>query len=88
MSKRHMDLKDREKLQSMYNEGKSAEKIAAELKVHRSTVYNELHRGETGRMDSNGRMGYSAMIAQEKVYLRYKNRKRPTAGRMLGTGSE
>ena len=56
MKKRHLELKDREKLERLYAKGRRVEEIAAELKVHRSTIYNELRRGDTGEMDENGRV--------------------------------
>ena len=48
MGKRHLTLKDRAELEALYNKGRGVEEIAAKLKVHRSTVYNELKRGDTG----------------------------------------
>lgn len=70
MTKRHLTLKDREEMEALYNKGCGAEEIAGKLKVHRSTVYNELKRGDTGEMDSNGRIGYSAELAQQRLYER------------------
>jgi len=52
LKKRHLALKDREKLERLYAKGRRVEEIAADLKVHRSTIYNELRRGETGEMDA------------------------------------
>lgn len=75
MTRRHLTLKDRENLERLYKKGYSAEKIAAELKVHRSTVYNELKRGDTGKMDCNGRIGYSAEQAQQSIILNYRKRR-------------
>nr|MDO5544858.1 helix-turn-helix domain-containing protein [Eubacteriales bacterium] len=81
MNKRHLTLKDRMELEALYNKGWRAEQIAAKLKVHRSTVYNELHRGDTGEMDCNGRIGYSAELAQRRLFCAYRNRRagRPAA---------
>lgn len=70
MTKKHLTLKDRKELEALYNKGCGAEQIAAKLKVHRSTVYNELKRGDTGEMDGNGRIGYSAELAQQRLYER------------------
>jgi len=70
LTKKHLTLKDREELEALYNKGCGAEQIAAKLKVHRSTVYNELKRGDTGEMDGNGRIGYSAELAQQRLYER------------------
>lgn len=79
MTKRHLKLQDRMELQALYEKGSGIEQIAAKLKVHRSTVYNELKRGDTGEMDGNGRIGYSAELAQRTVIENYR-RRRP-AGR-------
>lgn len=75
MSKRHLTLKDRMELEALYEKGRGVEQIAAKLKVHRSTVYNELKRGDTGEMDGNGRMGYSAELAQRTVIENYRRRR-------------
>lgn len=75
MGKRHMTLKDRMELEALYNKDKSVAEIAARLKVHQSTVYNELKRGDTGEMDSNGRAGYSAELAQQKIFHNYQQRR-------------
>ena len=76
MKKRHLALKDREKLERLYAKGRRVEEIAAELKVHRSTIYNELRRGETGEMDENGRMAYSAQLAQRTLLDNYRQRRK------------
>ena len=46
--------------------------IAAKLGVSLATVYHERARGDTGKMDKNGRGGYSAELAQSKIYARRK----------------
>lgn len=79
MGKRHMTLKDRMELEALYNKDKSVAEIAARLKVHQSTVYNELKRGNTGEMDSNGRIGYSAELAQQKIIHNYRQRRTASA---------
>ncbi|WP_279060131.1 helix-turn-helix domain-containing protein [Gemmiger formicilis] len=75
MGKRHLTLKDRAELEALYNKGRGVEEIAAKLKVHRSTVYNELKRGDTGEMDENGRFGYSAELAQQRLLENYRQRR-------------
>lgn len=79
MGKRHMTLKDRMELEALYNKDKSVAEIAARLKVHQSTVYNELKRGDTGEMDGNGRIGYSAELAQQKIIYNYRQRRTASA---------
>lgn len=75
MSKRHLMLKDRTELERLYGKGFGAAEIATKLKVHRSTVYNELKRGDTGEMDENGRFGYSAELAQQRLLENYRQRR-------------
>ena len=72
MGKRHLTLKDRAELEALYNKGRGVEEIAAKLNVHRSTVYNELKRGDTGEMDS---IGYSAELAQQEIINNYRRRR-------------
>ncbi len=68
MTKKHLTLQDREKLEALYLDGYAVEKIAEELGFHRATIYTELKRGYTGQMDCNGRMGYSATLGQQKIF--------------------
>lgn len=75
MSKRHLMLRDRMELERLYGIGFGAAEIATKLKVHRSTVYNELKRGDTGEMDENGRFGYSAELAQQRLLENYRQRR-------------
>lgn len=68
MNGKYLILKERKELEALYLQGMSVIDIAAKLQVHRSTVYNELKRGDTGEMDCNGRTGYSAELAQRRAY--------------------
>ncbi len=68
MTKKHLTLQDREKLEALYLDGERVEIIAERLGVHRATIYNELKRGYTGQMDRNGRTGYSATMGQQKIF--------------------
>lgn len=67
---KHITLPDRCEIEKMYSAGMRPVDIAAKLGVHNATIYNELRRGDTGRMDANGRIGYSAKLAQERIYNR------------------
>ncbi len=60
---------DRIKIEALLKEGLSKAKIAAHLGVHRSTIYNELKRGEYEHRNSDWttEKRYSPDIAQEKV---------------------
>ena len=79
MTKRHLTLQDRLELETLYGKRSRVEQIAARLKVHRSTIYNELKRGDTGEMDSNGRIGYSAELAQQQIIKNYRHRRTASA---------
>ncbi len=60
---------DRLKLETLRNKGHSVIEIAQYLGVHRSTVYNELKRGEYVHLDSDyiEEVRYSPDIAQKKA---------------------
>ena len=65
---KRITLADRREIEALYSSGKTPDQIAVRVGVHRSTIYSELIRGDTGEMDSNGRIGYSADLAQSKMY--------------------
>lgn len=60
---------DRIKLEALIKAGLSKSKIAAQLGVHRSTIYNELKRGQYTHRNSDytEELRYSPDIAQEKA---------------------
>ena len=60
---------DRIKIEALLKEGLSKAKIAEHLGVHRSTIYNELKRGEYEHRNSDWttEIRYSPDIAQEKA---------------------
>ena len=64
---RHLTIEDRRELEKYYLDRISVESIAETLRVHRSTIYNELRRGDTGRVDKNGNCEYSAELAQKRI---------------------
>ena len=70
---KHMTQDDRKTLEARYNAGQSVAGIARAMQFNYSTIYKELKRGDTGKMDANGRAGYSAALGQQRLYLR-KNR--------------
>ena len=57
---KHMTQDDRKTLEARYNAGQSVAGIARAMRFNYSTIYKELKRGDTGKMDANGRAGYSA----------------------------
>ncbi len=67
---------DRIKIEALLKEGLSKAKIAAHLGVHRSTIYNELKRGEYEHRNSDWttEKRYSPEIAQEKAEEKLKVR--------------
>lgn len=67
---KHIMLAERRQIEEMYGAGMMPVEIAAKIGVHHATIYNELRRGDTGEIDSNGRIGYSAELAQSRVYNR------------------
>ena len=78
MECRYLDLAARERLEALYNEGRTMPAIAAELGVHISTIYREIKRGSTGKLDINGRYDYSAaaQVAVVQSIARRGRRKR------------
>ncbi len=73
---RYLTLADREKLESHYLKGERPQDIADTLGVHVATIYKELKRGDTGKLDSNMRQGYSATLAQYRLQQNFKCRGR------------
>lgn len=75
---RYLTLADREKLEALYLDGQRVQDIADTLGVHVATVYKELKRGDTGKLDRNMRQAYSAKLAQRHLAESLKNRGRRT----------
>lgn len=65
---KHMTQDDRKTLEARYNAGQSVAEIARAMQFNYSTIYKELKRGDTGKMDANGRAGYSAALGQRRLY--------------------
>lgn len=65
---KHMTQDDRKTLEARYNSGQSVAGIARAMRFNYSTIYKELKRGDTGKMDANGRAGYSAALGQQRLY--------------------
>ena len=70
MKYQHLSYSDRQEMEKLYLQGWHMNDIAAKLGVSLATVYHERARGDTGQMDANGRGGYSAELAQSKIYAR------------------
>lgn len=62
-----MDPKRRQYLEEVYNHtDMPVRQISAALGVHPSTVYRELKRGDTGKLNSLGMIEYSAKLAEDR----------------------
>lgn len=72
MKYKHLSYSDRQEMEKLYLQGWHMNDIATKLGVSLATVYHERARGDTGQMDKNGRGGYSAELAQSKIYARRK----------------
>lgn len=70
MGGRRLALEDRKKIEDRWLAGDSIADIAACVGAHCSTIYLEMKRGDTGKMDRNGRGGYSAELAQKAIFTR------------------
>ena len=73
---RYLTLADRETLEASYLKGARPQDIADTLGVHVATIYKELKRGDTGKLDGNMRQGYSATLAQYRLQQNFKCRGR------------
>lgn len=74
---KHLTWIDRLRIEKWLGDGMKPKEIAEKLRVHISTVYNEIHRGEYERLDSDTWelvKAYSPDIAEQKyqVHLRDK----------------
>lgn len=62
-----LQLKDRRTLARLYKRGDRIEDIAKALDVSQNTVYNEIKRGFTGKLDGNQRREYDPDKAQRAI---------------------
>ncbi len=79
MSCRYLTFKDRQKLEELYSRGAELSDIAKTLGVHLATIYRELMRGSTGKLNESGKEGYSAELAQQTLCKSLKRRGRKQA---------
>ncbi len=87
MSIHYLSYDQRKTLEALYAENVKIDSIAARLGVNQVTIYRELKRGETGTLDNNGRMAYSATLGQKTVnenFRRRGNRKSVTNAQRRG----
>lgn len=69
-----INFEKRKVIEKLYVENWNAQEIAEHLSLSPATIYRELQRGNTGKLDKNGRSGYSAIKAQENAERLRKNR--------------
>lgn len=70
-----LTLEERKAIEEMYNNNTKVAEIAEAFHRNVTTIYLELRNGSTGEMDRNGRAGYSAEIAQKRIFeLKMKRR--------------
>ena len=62
MKYKHLSYSDRQEMEKLYLQGWHMNDIAEKLGVSLATVYHERARGDTGRMDKNGRGGEDLVI--------------------------
>lgn len=74
MNIRYMSYDQRKELEAMYAANAEINDIAARLGVNHVTVYRELKRGETGELDKNERMAYSAELGQKTLNENFRRR--------------
>lgn len=71
----YLNYDQRRKIEALYESGASHKSIAADLRVCLTTVYRELERGRIGGdLDHNGRIKYSAEVAQKNFIDSLKKR--------------
>lgn len=79
---KYLTLKDRRLIAKRYGEEARVLDIANEIGCHPATIYEELRRGDTGRLDANQRREYDPLLAQREAQAairRRGNRKKTSA---------
>ena len=71
---KHLTMTDRLRIEKWLKMGMKPREVADKLRVHVSTIYRELKRGETGGLDRNLRKAYNPVLAQQRVQENFKRR--------------
>ncbi len=71
---------ERQKIQSLWEDGSTAKDIAEALELSLSAVYTELRRGRDGTRLPDQRLKYDADLAQLRVQEALERRGRKAAG--------
>lgn len=79
---RYLTMADRQELERRYLNEDRMQDIADDLGVHIATIYKELERGKTGKLNRNLRPEYSAAVAQLKVHEGRKRKGRKPGSMM------
>ena len=77
MACKYLDFQDRKKIAKMYQEEARVLDIAYKIGCHPATIYEELRRGDTGKLDKNQRLAQRTF--QEAIRRRGNRRTTTTA---------
>lgn len=66
MPYKYLTLQDRKKIAELYEKETRVLDIANETGCHPATIYEELHRGDTGKLDTNQRPEYDPTLAHRR----------------------
>lgn len=75
---KYLTHEQRLQIEKWYKAGERPADIAARLGIHTATIYHELQKGFTGRLDNNQRNEYSADKAQSVFFKNLRSRGRKT----------
>lgn len=81
MAGRYLDFQDRKLIAKMYGADARVLDIAYKVGCHPATIYEELRRGGTGKLDDNQRPEYDPRLAQRAFQeaIRRRGNRRPRA---------
>ena len=60
-------------IEEMYRNGEAPRKIAERIGTTENTIYRELRRGRTGKLDEGQKLEYSAKVAQQGRRYHFRN---------------
>lgn len=73
----YITQEDRKIIEKMYADGERVVDIAARVNKSHKSIYRELKRGCTGKLDKNKRLEYSAELGQTVLQKRFRRRGKP-----------
>ncbi|GHV36767.1 hypothetical protein FACS18949_16510 [Clostridia bacterium] len=77
-SYRYVTSEDRQIISRHLNEGTKITAIARIIGMSPDTVYREINRGITGKLDEDGNTIYDPELAENTVKRNFQNRGKPT----------